>query len=424
MNFLEHIPADFINFTLVFVFSLLIGLEQRIHHSDDDKHQLFGTDRTFTLIGILGFILYIISPDNLIPFLTGGVSLFILLTVSYYQKIVKTGEFGLTTVVIAMITYTLTPLVYLHSKWLVLLVFVSILILTEIKKNLKHFAKKFGQDEYLTFAKFIVLAGIILPLLPHKPISETVNLSLYNIWLAIVAVSSISYISYILKKFVFPNSGVLLTAVLGGLYSSTATTIILAKKSREEKSAFKVTAAIIVATSMMYLRLELLAFIFNPPIAIKLIPYFGILILVTALITYIFYSKKSETKISNKRKEDHKNPLEFKTALIFGFLFAFFSVLTDFVVKKYGDSGIDILSLIVGVTDIDPFVLNLFQNGLKTLSIDLIVKAVLLATASNNILKMIYALILGSKTLRKPILIGFLITIIVSFGAVGFMIFI
>ena len=72
MNFLEHIPADFINFTLVFVFSLLIGLEQRIHHSDDDKHQLFGTDRTFTLIGILGFILYIISPDNLIPFLTGG----------------------------------------------------------------------------------------------------------------------------------------------------------------------------------------------------------------------------------------------------------------------------------------------------------------------------------------------------------------
>ncbi|NOZ34079.1 MAG: DUF4010 domain-containing protein [Chlorobi bacterium] len=422
MNFSEHIPADFINFTLVFVFSLLIGLEQRIHHSDDDKHQLFGTDRTFTLIGILGFILYIISPDNLFPFLTGGVSLFILLTVSYYQKIVKTGEFGLTTVVIAMITYTLTPLIYLHSKWLVLLVFVSILILTEIKKNLKHFANKFGQDEFLTFAKFIVLAGIILPLLPNKPISETVSLSLYNIWLAIVAVSSISYISYILKKFVFPNSGILLTAVLGGLYSSTATTIILAKKSKEEKSAFKVTAAIIVATSMMYLRLELLAFIFNPPIAIKLIPYFGILTLVTALITYIFYSKKSETKISIKRKEEHKNPLEFKTALIFGLLFAFFSVLTDFVVKKYGDSGIDILSLIVGVTDIDPFVLNLFQNGLKTLSIDLIVKAVLLATASNNILKMIYALILGSKTLRKPILIGFLITIIVSFGAVGFMI--
>jgi len=419
MDFIKYFPVEFLNFALVFIFSLLIGLEQRIHHSKDDKHQLFGTDRTFTLIGILGFVLYIISPKTLMPFMVGGGSLFFLLSVSYYLKIKKTNEFGLTTVVIAMITYTLTPLVYLHSKWLVLLIFVSIIILTEVKNDLKKFAKKFGQDEFLTFAKFIVLSGVILPLLPDKTISETINLSFYNIWLAIVAVSAISYISYLLKKFVFPNAGLLLTAILGGLYSSTATTIILAKKSKEEKSAFKVTAAIIVATSMMYLRLELLAFIFNPQIALKLLPYFGMLILVTAAITYIFYTKKSEENVFVEEKKEHKNPLEFKTAMIFGLLFAFFSVLTDFVVKKYGDAGINILSLIVGVTDIDPFVLNLFQNGLKSLSLDLIVKAVLLATASNNILKMIYAIILGGKLLRKPIIIGFLITIAVSFGAVA-----
>ncbi len=419
MSFLAHIPKDFINFSIVFVFSLLIGLEQRIHHSDDDKHQLFGTDRTFTLIGILGFILYIISPETLVPFLVGGASLFLLLTVSYYLKIKVTGEFGLTTVVIAMITYTLAPLVYLHSKVLVLLIFISIVILTEIKKDLKRLAEKFGHDEFLTFAKFVVLAGVILPLLPDKPISETVNLSLYNIWMAIVAVSAISYISYILKKFVFPNSGLLLTAILGGLYSSTATTIILARKSKEEKSAFKVAAAVIAATSMMYLRLELLAFIFSPPIAIKLLPFFGVLILVTALITYLFYGKKSESEITVKTKDEHKNPLEFKTAIIFGLLFAFFSVLTDFVVKHYGDSGINILSLIVGVTDIDPFVLNLFQNGLNSLTIGLIVRAVLIATASNNILKMIYAIIIGSKKLRKPVLIGFLITIITGFATVA-----
>ncbi len=419
MNFLEHIPTNFINFAIVFVFSLLIGLEQRIHHSDDDKHQLFGTDRTFTLIGILGFILYIIAPESLIPFLVGGASLFILLTVSYYLKIKVTGEFGLTTVIIAMITYTLTPLVFLHNKVLVLLIFVSIIILTEIKNDLKHLAKKFGHDEFLTFSKFIVLAGVILPLLPDKPISEDINLSLYNIWMAIVAVSSISYISYILKKFVFPNSGLLLTAILGGLYSSTATTIILAKKSKEEKSSFKVGAAIIVATSMMYLRLELLAFIFSPQIAIKLAPYFGVLIIVTGLITYIFNGRESEAETSKNHKEKHKNPLEFKTAIIFGLLFAFFSVLTDFVVKQYGDAGINILSLIVGVTDIDPFVLNLFQNGLNSLTLELIVRAVLLATASNNILKMIYAIIIGNKNIRKPVIIGFSLTILVSFVAVS-----
>jgi uncharacterized membrane protein (DUF4010 family) len=420
MNFIKHIPLDFINFSIVFVFSLLIGLEQRIHHSDDDKHQLFGTDRTFTLIGILGFILYVIAPKSQIPFLVGGASLFVLLTVSYYLKIKASGEFGLTTVIIAMITYTLAPLVYLQNKVLVLLVFVSIIVLTEIKNDLKRLAKKFGHDEFLTFAKFIVLAGVILPLLPHEPISETINLSLYNIWTAIVAVSSISYISYILKKFVFPNSGLLLTAILGGLYSSTATSIILAKQSKENESPFKVGAAIIIATSMMYLRLELLAFLFNPSIALKLAPYFAVLIFVTVFITYVFYKQKSEADISTIKEEEHKNPLEFKTALIFGFLFAFFSILTDFVVKRYGDSGINILSLIVGVTDIDPFVLNLFQNGLNTLTIELIVRAVLLATASNNILKMLYAIIIGSKSIYKPVLIGFLITIAINFAAVVF----
>ena len=417
MNFLEHIPVNFINFAIVFVFSLLIGLEQRVHHSEGNIHQLFGTDRTFTLIGVLGYILYIIAPENLILFIVGGVSLFVLITISYFLKIKATGDFGITTIIIAMITYTMAPLVYLHNKALVLLIFVSIVILTEMKDDLKKLTEKFGHDEFLTLSKFIVLVGVILPLLPHTPISDTINLSLYNIWTAIVAVSAISYFSYILKKFVFPDSGLLLTAILGGLYSSTATTIILARKSKEESSPFKVSAAIIVATSMMYLRLELLAFIFSPAIAISLAPYFAVLIIVTAFITYIFYKKKNETDINIKHENEHKNPLEFKTALIFGFLFAFFSVLTDFVIKHYGDSGINILSLAVGVTDIDPFVLNLFQNGLKTLTLELIVRSVLLATSSNNILKMIYALVVGGKSIRKPVLIGFLITIAVSLGA-------
>ena len=69
---INYIPSDIINFILVTIFSLLIGLEQRQHHIEEEKESLFGTDRTFTMIGILGFILYIISPTNLIPFLGGA----------------------------------------------------------------------------------------------------------------------------------------------------------------------------------------------------------------------------------------------------------------------------------------------------------------------------------------------------------------
>ena len=106
----------------------------------------------------------------------------------------------------------------------------------------------------------MVLAGVILPLLPDTPVSEQINITPYKFGLSIVAVSGISYFSYLLKKFVFPSAGILLTGILGGLYSSTATTIILARQSKEIADSNKAVAAIMFATTMMYLRILLLAF--------------------------------------------------------------------------------------------------------------------------------------------------------------------
>ena len=282
------IPPDFIKFILITLFSLLIGLEQRRHHIEEKKESLFGTDRTFTLIGIFGFILYIIDPKTLIPFFGGGFSIIILLAVYYYQKTKTHNTFGVTSLVIALITYCLAPLVYTQPAWLVILVFVSVLILTEIKETLFAFSKKFDNNEFITLAKFLVIAGVILPLLPDSPISNEINISPYKFWLAIVAVSAISYLSYLLKKFVFPNSGIVLTGILGGLYSSTATTIILAKKSKELQETNKVTAAIILATTMMYLRIFLLALIFNEKIAYLLAPSFGVFVVVSIIIAIYF----------------------------------------------------------------------------------------------------------------------------------------
>lgn len=412
---LQYIPIDLINFIIVLSFSLLIGLEQRVYHNKTQDKLLFGTDRTFTLIGILGFILYIIQPDSLIPFIAGGFGVLVLLSVFYYHQIKIFQHFGLTTIIIALLTYSLAPLLYLNNKVLVLTVFVTIIILTGIKKNLQLFADKFDAAEFLTLAKFIIISGVVLPLLPKTPLLSGYDLSLYKIWIAIIAISGISYFSYILKKFFFPKAGLILTAILGGLYSSTATTIILAKKSKTENMPYKVIAGILSATAMMYIRLLILAFIFNKSIAFKLSPYFILLSLISGGVAYYFYRNKKANQVISTVKQD-KNPLEFNTALIFGFLFAFFSVLTDFVVKYYGEAGINILSLIVGVTDVDPFVLNLFQNGLKNLTVEQIFRAVLFATASNNILKLIYVWIFGDKSLRKPVTIGFLIVIILSFS--------
>ena len=406
---LNFFPQDSINFLLVTLFSLLIGMEQRQRHIDREPESLFGTDRTFALIGILGFILYIISPEDLIPFLGGGVVIAILLAVFYYQKGHVQEKFGMTSVVIALITYCITPLIYTQPSWLVILIIVIVLVLAEIKETLFKLSKKFDDHEFITVAKFLAVAGVVLPLLPDEPISTEINISPYKFWLAIVAVSSISYVSYLLKKFVFPKSGIILTGILGGLYSSTATTIILARKSKELKESNKVSVAILLATTMMYVRIFLLALFFNKDIAYRLLPSFSVFIVVSVLFSvYVlkFYHPKKGKTVGDLSIESQNNPLEFKTALIFAGLFILFGLITGYVNRNYGTSGVNALSFIVGVTDIDPFILNLFQSKWD-IENTILVTAVLNAITSNNLLKMIYGISFGNVYLRRPLVIGF-----------------
>lgn len=414
MEIISQIPKDLSSFLLVVLFSLLIGLEQRRLHIELEFESLFGTDRTITLIGILGFILYILSPVTLTLFFAGGFVLAALLGIYYFNKIKVKNQWGLTSVVIALITYCLTPLVYLQPPWMVMLIVVTILIVVEIKESLFQFSKKFDRNEFTTLAKFIIIAGIVLPLLPHDPISKWINISAYQIWLSIVAVSSISYFSYLLKKFVFPNSGIILSAVLGGLYSSTATTIILAKKSKEENDAVTITSGILAATGMMYIRILILAWIFNFNVAMKLLPYFTAFVIISAVLIALLQMKSKTSEAELLKVNNTQNPLEFKTALVFGLLFGFFAVLTNVVVANYGNMGVNILSFIVGVTDIDPYILNLFQHTDSNLHINTIVNATIIASASNNLIKMIYTLILGESKIKRNIVIGFSVLIVAS----------
>jgi len=414
MAIISQIPRELINFILVVLFSLLIGLEQRRVHIESVSESLFGTDRTITMIGILGYILYTVLPGSMGLFYGGGIVVSALLGIYYYNKIKVRNQWGFTSIVIALITYCLAPLVALEPLWLVMLVVVVILIVVEMKQSLFDFSKKFDRNEFTLLAKFIIIAGIILPLLPHEPISPTIHISPFQIWVSIVAVSGISYISYLLQKFVFPNSGIILSAILGGLYSSTATTIILSRRSKGENNDVKIISGIFGATGMMYLRILILAWIFNAEVAVRLIPFF--LVFVVVLIVYIGVMQlKFKTKAAEKPNENkQQHPLEFKTALIFGLLFGFFAILTNFVITNYGNAGVNILSFIVGVTDIDPYILNLFQHVEGNLQVVTIVNATIIATASNNLIKMIYSVILGSPSIRWRVIIGFLTLIVVS----------
>jgi uncharacterized membrane protein (DUF4010 family) len=321
----------------------------------------------------------------------------------------------MTTIVIALITYCIGPLLITQPQWMVLLIIVTVLILTELKESFDQISQKFDKGEFLTLGKFLIMAGVILPIVPNEPIFRDLGLTPYKIWLAVVVVSSISYFSYLLKKFVFRQGSIVLAGILGGLYSSTATTIILARKIRKDPDAQRqYIAAIIFATAMMYLRILVLILIFNADLFRMVFVYFIILFVVSSaagLWILLFHNK--EYKTVNPELTTEKNPLEFKVAIIFALLFVAFTFLTWFVVDRYGRSGLNVLSFLVGLTDIDPFLINLFQGKYK-ITMDAIAVASLQAIVSNNILKMIYACFFSSKRSWLMLAAGFSVIIILN----------
>jgi uncharacterized membrane protein (DUF4010 family) len=298
-----------------------------------------------------------------------------------------------------------------------------VLLMAESKKSFGEFSEKIDREEFITLAKFILIAGIILPIVPDQQVSTFLNLSPYKVWLAIVVISAISYLSYLLRKFVFPQAGLLLTGVLGGLYSSTATTIILARKSKKNEGHFRESAAaIILATAMMFLRIYLLLFIFNREVGIKTGWWF-LLLFLSSLATAYFLYRKDRSKASALPAEnilEDRNPLEFKVALLFAGLYIFFSFVTQYTLNHFGSRGLHVLSFVVGFTDIDPFLLNLFQGkyNVTTLMIGL---ATFQAIVSNNVLKLSYGMLLGHRQMVKYLIQGFGFIIIVNAAVIVFM---
>jgi uncharacterized membrane protein (DUF4010 family) len=400
-----QIPEILLNFLLTLALSFLIGLEQRKRRegekgTGDADAPSFGTDRTFSFIGSIGFILYTLSSQNLMLFIIGAVILAILLAVFYYSKVRDYKSYGITSILVAFITYTLGPVIITQPKWLSVSIVVAVLILVERKEYIERISGKIDMNEFTTLAKFLIVAAVILPIVPREPALPLINFTPYEIWLTVVAVSGISYASYLLQTYFFKKSGVLITGLLGGTYSSTATTMIISKRSREINSGSGIYAAsIVLANAMMYVRVLVLMFIFNYSLSVKMLPYILILIGIMFGLSAVIYFRKKPVE-RDQIPSSGANPLELKVALLFAGLFVLFSALTNYTVFHFGIPGLDVLSFITGITDIDPFLLNLFQGRFQ-IPLETIGRASLQAVISNNVLKSIYILSFAESETKK-----------------------
>ena len=265
-------------------------------------------------------------------------------------------------------------------------------------------------DEMITLAKFLAISGIILPMLPNEDLIPGIHLTPYSIWLATVVVSGISYLSYLLKRYVFRESGILVSGIIGGLYSSTATISVLARKSRKASAqdAPEYVAAMLLAVSMMFLRFLILIGIFSRETLLAIYPYLLIMSVVSAGVAWYLHSKRKPVDNADRaeEEEDSSNPLEFKVALIFAMLFVVFTILTHYTLVYAGTGGLNLLSFVSGFSDITPFILNLLQ-GTSSVAVLVITACSMQAIVSNIAVNMCYALFFsGGKSPLRPWIMG------------------
>ncbi|MFN7958209.1 MAG: DUF4010 domain-containing protein [Holophagaceae bacterium] len=420
------LPPQATPFLLTLAISTLIGIGLREYYEQEGKRDTFGTVRTFIFLGLLGLMLYRIPVIGAYAFLVGLVVVGPFLLVYYNNKVSQQKSPGLIGVLIALLTYSVGPVVIHEPHWYLVAFAVTILFVLHSKGRIRQFTDRLETGEVVTACKFLAIAGVILPLIPAVPPTEgwagrlfsILPVGPHQIWMAVVVTTAISYLGYVLQTYLYPKKGLLLTGLIGGLYSSTMTVLVISKKTRgHEHQAREAAAAIMLSTPTMYLRILFLVAAFMPIGAIRLLPPF---LLFSALSgAYAWWLRRSATEIPEPEEAGEvevkeRNPLELNAALLFALMFVTVSLVTKFVLLRFHELGLRMLSFLVGASDIVPFIVSVLQGNLGIGSSQ-VLQAILIATASNNVMKTAYVFAFGHRQTARLTAIGMAGIVALSF---------
>jgi uncharacterized membrane protein (DUF4010 family) len=395
MEMYKQLPQEAVQIVLVLFLSFLIGLEREERKTPGGTYS-FGGVRTFPLIGLIGYSAAMISGPQMLPLSIGFLVVAGFLLVSYWHKISTVQAAGVTSEISGLATFLVGALVCYGHLWIATALGVASLLLLDLKAALEKLAVRIAPNEILTFAKFLFLSGVILPILPNQEFGQF-HINPFKTWLVVVAISAISYASYVLQKMTKGQGGIVLAALLGGAYSSTVTTVVLSRRAKLELRPHLFAGGILIACGMMYLRLVILLALFNRQLMLML--YIPFLVLTgLAVGGGWLWSLRADKKTQDVQREaEPKNPLELLTAFLFAGLFLAMLIITQLAVTYMGRTGVNTLAVLMGVSDVDPFIMGLTQAAGTLTPLKVAAGAVAIAAASNNIAKGCYAFSLADR---------------------------
>lgn len=414
--------SSFYRLACALAIGLIIGLQREgAFKNQADVHP--AGIRTFSITGLLGAIAALLSMQmgTAVPFIGVLVVLGLILAVSHATFLRKSEESilaaGLTTTVAMLAVFLMGGLCYYGKILESVATAIAVLGLLTLKDPLHSFAHRVSREDIVATLKFALISAVILPILPKTaygpPGLEVI--SPYKIWLFVCFISGISFIGYVLIKWIGPGKGIGLTGLFGGLASSTALTLSLSGRSKDNPEfSGSLTTGIVIAWSVMYLRVYLICILFVPATAKGLA--LALLIPPIPGLIYAYFLHRRNQLLHPTQNENFTNPFNLLPSIKFGFIFAVVLFVANATQKYFGSDALLLSSFITGLADMDAITLSVLDmTKSNTVLVSAACKAIALAALANTLCKGVLACVIGDKNMRRAILPAMGIIAVASF---------
>lgn len=390
---------------------LIIGLEREYDKLKDEVG--FAGIRTFPIVTILGFVIGTLSETFSPWFLMVGLGSFILfIGIGQLLKTRMESGLGMTTNLALITTFVLGIMVSQALYRDSVATAVIVVTLLSLKTTFRSIIQNITHQELFAFIKFVIIALLILPFLPNRDYGAGGLLNPFEIGSIVVIVSFLNFIGYFLVKFVGSRKGILLTAILGGIISSTAVAWNYAAKSKENPELSReYSAGIIIASAIMFPRLALLAAIFNTAVLAEL-AFPSIILTLICLIPAIFFIRKRTDQVATKI--DLGNPLNMLNALSFTAIYIVILYAVYYGNEYLGESGLYYSAIIAGLADTTAITISMAKFSMDGQQLSLAALVIIAATLSNTLVKLGIVFSRGSKTTAR--LVGYIFGAVIVVG--------
>jgi uncharacterized membrane protein (DUF4010 family) len=414
----------FFRFGVSLAIGILVGMQREFASDSHGKDMAAGV-RTFGLLGLVGCSAALLSDllHSPLPFVGVTVAMTAFFAINYYFDAAD-GKPGLTTKASLVLTLLAGGLAYWQqTTTLAAALAVTMTVVLSVKIPLHRFVKHLTPSDISATLKFAVITAIVLPILPNRLFGPA-PFDIFNprmLWLFVVFISGISFVGYVFIKVAGPKKGIGLTGLLGGMASSTAVTVSFTGKSKERSDLAKPFAlAITIAWTVMFVRVLVVVAALNfslvKPI---LLPITGAIVAGLICCLYLYLSQKTE----HRHDVAFANPFELGLAIKFGLLFALILLFSRATQVYFGDAGVYASSFLSGMADVDAIAYSMarLSRGIGGIDHTIAARAIVLAAVANTLVKGCIVLVSGTPKLKKAILPGFVLIMIVSV-ALSFMV--